>query len=525
MNPLTTYYTSSHARNADTPQRMDIDVASSGSTMSTASPDRFPEGRASSINLDDPDVLLAAEALGDLRAGMSSPPSQLHPIHHVSRGSTNLMIRPDFVSSPPNQPTPLPANSPQGRSAPTAGPEPLLSLLTTSHPLIATTIEGATSVYNNGKNLNPTIRNSVEYVEGYLGPIATTFGSVSRATGVDGGVRWFLGGVGRRDRSSTSDLEAGGSGSNKRRKVDTSPQDVVLDGTPDKPEFELYGFTSDRRTSMSTVDTLPAYDEFRSPAYSETADAQARVALRPNPGAPAAWPHRLMLSTSGLSIAMREESLRSLKYCLNWLRWANEHIAKVIAALNTALDQYERSADGSTSGDPASQRQSDHDMQDATTTPTMSGSVASQHDRGEIAARIVALKGDVLKTLRGVIETVSKYAGGALPDNARSLVHRHLTSLPQRFLLATKQDMSTVQQGHGVTGEEEVREGAQRALVLAKEGLDMMAQVSGVLDGTIVSAEEWCELLRKKKGDDQGASAADPTSEPQPPPADGTEAR
>ena len=44
-----------------------------------------------------------------------------------------------------------------------------------------------------------------------------------------------------------------------------------------------------------------------------------------------------------------------------------------------------------------------------------------------------------------------------------------------------------------------MREGAQKVLVLAKEGLDMMAQVSGVLDGTIVSAEEWCERLGRKK--------------------------
>lgn len=49
MNPLTTFYTPSHA--ADSPQRMDVD-------------------RSSSVSLDDPDVRMAAEALGDLRAGM-----------------------------------------------------------------------------------------------------------------------------------------------------------------------------------------------------------------------------------------------------------------------------------------------------------------------------------------------------------------------------------------------------------------------------------------------------------------------
>lgn len=56
MNPLTTFYAPSHAQASDSPQRMDVDVGSNG--------------RASSVSLDDPDVRMAAEALGDLRAGM-----------------------------------------------------------------------------------------------------------------------------------------------------------------------------------------------------------------------------------------------------------------------------------------------------------------------------------------------------------------------------------------------------------------------------------------------------------------------
>lgn len=70
LNPLTTYYTPSHAQSADSPARMDLDVVSN-SAMSAASPDRFYEGRAASVSLDDPDVRMAAEALGDLRAGSS----------------------------------------------------------------------------------------------------------------------------------------------------------------------------------------------------------------------------------------------------------------------------------------------------------------------------------------------------------------------------------------------------------------------------------------------------------------------
>lgn len=130
-----------------------------------------------------------------------------------------------------------------------------------------------------------------------------------------------------------------------------------------------------------------------------------------------------------------------------------------------------------------------------------------------LAARIASLKGDVLKTLRDVIETVSKYAGGALPDNARTLVRRHLTTLPQRFRYASMVEQQQGEKTGEQAREEAMREGAHRVLVLAKEGLDMMAQVSGVLDGTIVSAEEWCERLGKKKRDQREAVL--PQSQPQ----------
>lgn len=252
--------------------------------------------------------------------------------------------------------------------------------------------------------------------------------------------------------------------------------DRALAGSP-SVDLDAYGFTKDRRNSISTVDTLPAYDDSRSPAYTDGGEPQNQVASRPNSGAGnGPWQQRLIMSTSGLSIAMSDESLRSLKYCLQWLRWANEHIGKVIAALKSTLQQY----DGESNRDDEAQGRA----------------MIEGVDRKQLAARINELKTDVLKTMREVIETVSKYAGGALPENARDLVRKHLTSLPQRFRIATMQDGSTQPQGEDAK-EQEVREGAQRVLVLAKEGLDMMEQVSGVLDGTIVSAEEWCERLGK----------------------------
>lgn len=202
---------------------------------------------------------------------------------------------------------------------------------------------------------------------------------------------------------------------------------------------------------------------------------------------------------------MSKESLRSLKYCLQWLRWANEHIAKTIAALKSILQQYEGSGRAEEEG-----QSQDQEM-------TNGPESAAPEDRSQLAARITELKSDVVKTLRDVIDTVSKYAGGALPENARVLVHRHLTSLPQRFRIATLQDASAKKEGDGAE-EQEVRDSAQRVLVLAKEGLDMMEQVSGVLDGTIHSAEEWCQRLGKtddgKKDEAKNAEGKEKSTPP-----------
>lgn len=358
-----------------------------------------------------------------------------------------------------------------------------MSLLTTSHPLVASTIGGANSAYGGAKNLSPRFKSSAEYVEGYLTPLANTVNSVGRVTGVEGGVRWFLG-AGRRQAPCAEADPCGGS--NKRRKVDGERDGPWADPgrRPQKPwadEASPSMARSPRRlSSASTVDTLPAYDEMRSPAYTESTGPHNP----PRSGSSTApWQSRLIMSTSGLSVAMSAESLRSLKYCLRWLRWTNDHMGRVIGTLKSTLEEYEKTTPGRAriqAGDDGG-RESE---------------AAPEPSRVELANRIHKLNGDVLKTLQDVIKTVSKYAGGALPENARVLVRRHLTSLPQRFRVAA---MTSTADGGGGDSESAIRDGAQKVLVLAKEGLDMVTQISGVVDGTIVTAEDWCERMGRKR--------------------------
>jgi len=362
-------------------------------------------------------------------------------------------------------------------------PEPLLSLLTTSHPLIGTAIGGSISAYSASKNYSPRFKSSAEYVEKSFTPVVNTVGTVGRLTGVEGGVRWFLGGR-RPSHHQPSDAEAT-SVSYKRRKV--GMDDGETDRTIPHDHYSVHTELQHRQrrpSQASTTESLPAYDDYRSPSYEAT--QQALVTTRDEQASPnSSWQSRLVLSTSGLSVAMSEESLRSLKYCLGWLRWANEHIGKVLLALKSVLEQYDQGP-AITEG-----RWTDEKGQQLV--------VRSDAERRALNAKVAELKADVLKTLKQVVDIVSKYAGGALPENARVLVRKHLTSLPQRFKLAAANSPSS-----GTGDDKEATDGANRVMVLAKEGLDMMAQVSGVLDGTIVSAEEWCERLGRKTRDEQG---------------------
>ncbi|KAG6088238.1 hypothetical protein E4U15_006462 [Claviceps sp. LM218 group G6] len=470
--PLSFHRAGSHAGS------MDLD----GDNSVTSAPSPRQQSPNNMVTLDDPDVRLAAEALGDLRA--------------------------DFISSPPDTAS-LAALSPKlGGHYGTPGsaqrrsphPEPLLSLLTTAHPLVASTIGGASTAYGGAKNFSPRFKTGAEYVEGYLTPLAKTVNSVGRVTGVEGGVRWFLGNR-RQDGlpSSSSNVNAkkrrkvgpGDEGSNKK----TRDMATIVGDFDVSPAAQL----SDRRSSSaSTIDTLPAYDDMRSPAYSETASLQETPRSSPAHGS---WQSRLMTTTSGLSVAMSAESLKSLKYCLKWLRWTNGHMRHVIGNLKTTLEEYEQTAEAhhATLASLASQQPENEDRarDGSAERPTPYDGRTSEQARTELTNKINTLKFDVLKTLQETINTVSKYAGGALPENARILVRRHLTSLPQRFRVASMTETRTSRDG---SDDSAVQEGAQKVLVLAKEGLDMVTQITGVLDGTIVSAEEWCERMGRGRG-------------------------
>lgn len=315
------------------------------------------------------------------------------------------------------------------------------------------------SAYTTSKSYSPRFKSSAEFIERNIGgPVANTVGTVGRKTGVESGLRWALQ---RRDSNP-----ADGDNSKKRRKVNGRASQTMEVENP----YEDVAFTPRRGRSssdLSMAETLPPYDDLKSPRYEEKASQQN----------PSTWQSRLVISTSGLGVAMSEESLRSLQYCLTWLRWANGRLGKAIIALQRAVNDWEN----------YKARQQGHDVEN--------GGPNGEESASLLAQRIQAVKADVLSTLKQVVDVVSKYAGGALPENARHLVRRHLTSLPHRFQVASTSHPPP----DSAAASSEATISAHRILVLAQEGLDMMAQVSGVVNDTLVSAELWCDRLGRKR--------------------------
>ena len=312
--------------------------------------------------------------------------------------------------------------------------------------------------------------------------VENTVGTVGRKTGVEGSIRRYL--DARQPSSSTNDPS---------KRIDTK----ILD-----PET-VRGLTSvtpqpRRKASGTSVDSLPLYDEEnRSPAYEEREppDSHGRqhteLTARP-PLPPRSWSTQLMISTSGLGAALNENALRSLKFCLNILNGANRHTRCLLEALKRLLQDFNSSSDRLEEGRP---RQTDGD--------TIMTDEGSADDRpAQIAERIKQLNAEIWNTLKNVVNTVSQYTGGALPENASVVVRWQLMSVPQRWQRAGAR---TGIEGNG--GEEDTVKAGNRMVEFAVEGLDMMDQVGGVVESTICSAERWLDSMGRKKEDGEQGDA------------------
>jgi transcriptional repressor OPI1 len=110
---------------------------------------------------------------------------------------------------------------------------------------------------------------------------------------------------------------------------------------------------------------------------------------------------------------------------------------------------------------------------------------------------LAQVKKELVDTIRQVVDVVYKYAGGALPEQARASVRSFILMLPERWALAARSEdplPASYRTNQGMTGSAAMM-AATRVLTLATESLDMMRGVSAVFKESLDRAEAWVDRL------------------------------
>ncbi|KIP03570.1 hypothetical protein PHLGIDRAFT_130057 [Phlebiopsis gigantea 11061_1 CR5-6] len=269
----------------------------------------------------------------------------------------------------------------------------------------------------------------------------------------------------------------------------------------------------------------------------------------------------VLLEAGGIGAAISEESMRRLKYCLQWLQYATSHIDAQILVLRELIASLQNNPSSSTALTP----------------------LAEQH-----LQTLTTIRRDVVDTIRQVVDVVSKYAGGALPEPARTRVRTFILCLPQRWAHAAagplvpnangvthangadnKKDIGVGSgRGRGRTGAAPytygpgeagpsprsrpasratspsslrthphphphthgrqasggvpaagaTQQAAQKILTLATESLDMLRSVTAVFKESLDKADAWVERLRVVGIQRQSSTTTSPTPPPTLPP-------
>ena len=114
---------------------------------------------------------------------------------------------------------------------------------------------------------------------------------------------------------------------------------------------------------------------------------------------------------SGWNDFLGQESLKSLQFCVEWLRYASGHIDSQIAVLRKAIA----------------------DWVTHSSTERSDGAVYTNSLLHRLLTLAASVKREVVETMRKVVDIMGKYAGKALPQEARNLVRGFILSLPARW--------------------------------------------------------------------------------------------
>ncbi|KAK9764834.1 transcriptional regulator opi1 [Basidiobolus ranarum] len=169
-----------------------------------------------------------------------------------------------------------------------------------------------------------------------------------------------------------------------------------------------------------------------------------------------------------------EESMKALKYCLQWLQFASHNIETQIGFLRQFLLNLSQPASNSTEITVVS------------------------------STTLESIKREVVETLRKVVEVVGRYAGSCLPGEARNRVRNFILNLPGRWATVNMHSATTSPNSSPLLAptspaahtSQNMSASAHKILTLATESLLMLLSVTGIFKDSVERAELWVDRLR-----------------------------
>ncbi|KAJ1969976.1 transcriptional regulator opi1 [Dimargaris xerosporica] len=138
------------------------------------------------------------------------------------------------------------------------------------------------------------------------------------------------------------------------------------------------------------------------------------------------WWQQVLVGAGTGAAVFSDESIRRIKYCLDWLQYAGNHIQLQITSLREVIQT----------------------LQHALTTNQLEdlngkGGALVNSTLSPVLARLAKVRREVVVTMKKVIGIMSQYAGAALPAEARRQVRNLVLSLPNRWAMVDPRSASS----------------------------------------------------------------------------------
>ncbi|KAJ4475519.1 transcription factor Opi1-domain-containing protein [Lentinula aciculospora] len=150
----------------------------------------------------------------------------------------------------------------------------------------------------------------------------------------------------------------------------------------------------------------------------------------------------MLLEAGGFSAAWSEESMRRLRYVLQWLQYATNRIDQQILTIRDfteSLQQHYFEAESTTSINDrtSSAKASGHSHSSSTSTQGLRSRPLSESQTQAISPthmhKLTLIQHDVVQTIRTVVNVVSEHGGSAaLPEPARNAMKGFILKLPKK---------------------------------------------------------------------------------------------